>query len=403
MSSLNIDKTDWKIVSLGDLATEVSERVENPSKSRYERFVGLGNFVSGDIKIKSWESTNSLASSAKAFKAGDILFARRNAYLRRASMVDFEGCCSGDAFVLRENLDKVIPGFLPFVMNSTSLWNYANANAAGTMSKRVKWRDLANYEFLLPPKDQQAELAELLWATDTTNNSYIHVLSEFKGAYSALLNQFMINGSYKSKGELVITKCGLLDSRILTVKLKDCISEKPMYGANASSKTKEISEPRYIRITDIDDDGCLIPTNQVSIDTSDYSEYLLKDGDFLFARTGNTVGKTLLFDSSIMDTSVFAGYLIRFRLNPTIMKPKFLFYFTKSLKYEAFKRRIIKTGAQPNINSEEYQSMVLPKFSIKEQGNLIDKLDEISLNIENVKSKIHRSKELQKAIINQIF
>jgi len=40
MSSLNIDKTDWKIVSLGDLATEVSERVENPSKSRYERFVG---------------------------------------------------------------------------------------------------------------------------------------------------------------------------------------------------------------------------------------------------------------------------------------------------------------------------------------------------------------------------
>ena len=156
MSSLNIDKTDWRIVSLGDLATEVSERVENPSKSRYERFVGLGNFVSGDIKIKSWESTNSLASSAKAFKAGDILFARRNAYLRRASMVDFEGCCSGDAFVLRENLDKVIPGFLPFVMNSTGLWNYANANAAGTMSKRVKWRDLANYEFLLPPKDQQA-------------------------------------------------------------------------------------------------------------------------------------------------------------------------------------------------------------------------------------------------------
>ena len=44
MGSLNIDKTDWKIVRLGDLATEVSERVENPSESRYERFVGLGNF-----------------------------------------------------------------------------------------------------------------------------------------------------------------------------------------------------------------------------------------------------------------------------------------------------------------------------------------------------------------------
>ena len=51
-------------------------------------------------------------------------------------------------------------------MNSNSLWDYANSNAAGTMSKRVKWRDLAEYEFLLPPKDQQAQLAKLLWAMD---------------------------------------------------------------------------------------------------------------------------------------------------------------------------------------------------------------------------------------------
>ena len=79
-----------------------SKRVDNPRESEYERFVGLGNFVSGDIKIKTWETTENLDSSAKAFQAGDILFARRNAYLRRASLVDFDGCCSGDALVLRK-------------------------------------------------------------------------------------------------------------------------------------------------------------------------------------------------------------------------------------------------------------------------------------------------------------
>ena len=51
-------------------------------------------------------------------------------------------------------------------MNSNQLWDYANSNAAGTMSKRVKWRDLAEYEFLLPPKEQQGQLAKLLWAMD---------------------------------------------------------------------------------------------------------------------------------------------------------------------------------------------------------------------------------------------
>ena len=49
-------------------------------------------------------------------------------------------------------------------MNSNTLWDFANTNAAGTMSKRMKWRDLAEYELLLPPKQEQAKLAELLWA-----------------------------------------------------------------------------------------------------------------------------------------------------------------------------------------------------------------------------------------------
>jgi len=120
---LELDKSSWILTKLGDLAKNISKRVDNPSESEYDRFVGLENFVSGDIKIKNWVTTENLASAAKAFQAGDILFARRNAYLRRASLVDFDGCCSGDAFVLRENHDEVVPGFLAFLLNSNSLWN----------------------------------------------------------------------------------------------------------------------------------------------------------------------------------------------------------------------------------------------------------------------------------------
>ena len=195
---LNLDKTSWKLTKVGDLAKDISKRVDNPGESEYDRFVGLGNFVSGDIKIKTWETTENLASSAKAFKAGDILFARRNAYLRRASLVDFDGCCSGDAFVLRENHDKIVPGFLAFLMNSNALWDYANSNAAGTMSKRVKWRDLAEYEFLLPPKDQQVQLAKLLWAMDGVVEKEKEVLKELDNTYLTLVDNL-----FSKKGELV--------------------------------------------------------------------------------------------------------------------------------------------------------------------------------------------------------
>jgi restriction endonuclease S subunit len=211
----------------------------------------------------------------------------------------------------------------------------------------------------------------------------------------------MIHGNYKD-GELLQTKCGLLDSRIETMQLKDCLIEKPKYGANAPSKAYEKNSPRYIRITDIDDEGNLSEDDIVSIKSDDYSQYILKHNDFLFARTGNTVGKTLLYDAE-MGASAFAGYLIRFKLNEKILKPKFLFYYTKSLKYESFKQKMIKVGAQPNINSEEYQSMLIPKFSIELQEELVDKLDIVKENIKLVKYKIASSKALQKSLINQIF
>ena len=72
-------------------------------------------------------------------------------------------------------------------MNSNALWDYANSNAAGTMSKRVKWRDLAEYEFLLPPKDQQAKLAELLWAMDEVIESEREVLDKLDIVYERYL------------------------------------------------------------------------------------------------------------------------------------------------------------------------------------------------------------------------
>jgi restriction endonuclease S subunit len=163
---MNINKKNWNFIKLDEILKEISVRIDKPNNSKIEKFVGLNNFISGDIKIKSSISTKKITSSAKQFKSGDILFARRNAYLKRCSYVDFDGCCSGDAFVLRENLDKVLPKFTAFILNSDLLWDYANANAAGTMSKRVKWRDLSQFEILIPSKTEQKKLLKLLNTSD---------------------------------------------------------------------------------------------------------------------------------------------------------------------------------------------------------------------------------------------
>ncbi len=205
---LNIDKSNWVLTKLGEIAFDINDRIDNPSTSGYNRFVGLEHFVSGDLKIKNWGTTENLVSAMKKFKAGDVLFARRNAHLRRASMVDFDGVCSGDAFVLRENHNNIVRGFLAFILNTDTLWDYAIANAAGTMSKRVKWRDLANYEFLFPPKAQQAKIAELLWAADENEERLLKLKEIFLIlSYSLLRDELKkLNGKTRPLSAVLIEK-----------------------------------------------------------------------------------------------------------------------------------------------------------------------------------------------------
>lgn len=167
------DRADWKMVRLEEVCEEVSERVDKPAEAGFERFIGLEHMDSGELMVRRWGSTTDLISSMKLFRKGDTLFARRNAYLRRASMVDFDGLCSGDAIVLREIKGEMAEGFLPLVLNSDRFWTYAIANAAGSMSKRVNVRSLLAYEFALPPLDQQRRIAELLWALDEVLQGYI--------------------------------------------------------------------------------------------------------------------------------------------------------------------------------------------------------------------------------------
>lgn len=162
-----MSKEGWTTVTLGDIAENISVRVDDPSKSGLDRFVGLVHLDSGSVTVSRWDSTDSVTSSMKQFQAGDVLLARRNAHLRRASAVDFEGVCSGDAYVLREKPDVIVPGLLKYILNTNRFWEYAIANADGSMSTRVKWKHLQSYSIILNSKTEQNQNLELLDAVNS--------------------------------------------------------------------------------------------------------------------------------------------------------------------------------------------------------------------------------------------
>jgi len=156
---------------VAEVVEEISERVNDPANSKYDKFVGLEHYVSGDVVIKQYGSTENLESSMKAFRAGDILIARRNVYLRRASVVLFDGVTSGDSIVLRAR-NPILAKLLPFVFNTDGFWDFADKYSDGTMSKRLSPKTLMKYEFDLPNEEEQEKLANILWSLNDTREAY---------------------------------------------------------------------------------------------------------------------------------------------------------------------------------------------------------------------------------------
>ena len=186
-----LTKSNYKEYSIGDLAVEVTDRTDNPQKTGIEKFIGLEDFESGELTIQRFSSTEKLVSAMKLCKQGDVLFARRNAYLKRASLTDFDAVCSGDVIVMRAKEKIILPKFLILIMNTDEFWEFAISNAAGTMSKRVKWRDLAAYSLELPDIKIQEKILEVFNQLEATLTQLKQQKTTLKNLKQKLLNEIL--------------------------------------------------------------------------------------------------------------------------------------------------------------------------------------------------------------------
>lgn len=186
-------------------------------------------------------------------------------------------------------------------------------------------------------------------------------------------------------------------------KLKDVAINCGDYGANAPALPYKTGDVRYIRITDIDDYGHLISEDKASLDETIAQNYLLKDNDILFARTGDTVGKSLLY-KSYMGRAAYAGYLIRFTLDEKQILPEYFDAIAKSDIFEAFKISMKRIGAKPNINSREYGIFRFPMpLNLDEQKGIAKLFTKVDEAIASVQNSIAAAERLKKSLMQNLL
>lgn len=371
-------KSEGVRVRFGDVVREVKEKIDRDNNP-YEYYVAGDHMDSEDLKIRRhgrFDTDDVGPAFVRVFKPGQVLYGSRRTYLKKVCYADFAGITANTTFVLETKDENVLlQQLLPFLMLGDRFSEWSIKHSKGSTNPYILFGDLADYEFDLPSIERQRELANLLWAANDLKESY-------KKAITAT------DEMLKAKFREMFGECR-------KVSLVSVCKGSGEYGIAASADDYDASKGRYIRITDIMDDGSL---NDDVVSPDKYEEkFVLKENDVLFARTGNTVGKTYIHKRG---HATFAGYLIRYVVDQTKMLPDYLFAYTHTDEYYLWVEKTKKIGAQPNINAMQYDGMTLPCPSLALQREFVA----ISERADAAKSALKQSladiEQVMKGLIN---
>ena len=343
----------WPMSCLGEVASLERKSLSPEEIETGTSYLGLEHIECGG-RILGYQRVGAgeLQSNKFIFDPGTLLYGKLRPYLAKICIPDREGCCSTDILPIRPS-QKLNISYLKHVLLSKPYVDKANSLCSGANLPRISPSSLLGIEIPLPPLEEQRRIAAILDQAKNVENL----------AARQLLNLDELACSFFQKAIADARQQGSLNEQ----RLGDISLVAGQYGATCSSAPYDANLPRYVRITDVQDNGLLSP-DMVSPagPSAAWSSLGLDPGDLLFARSGATVGKSYMHTSEDGDC-VFAGYLIRFRLDPSIAIPEFVYSFTRTEAYRSWIANTQRVVAQPNINAKQYASLTIPLPPLSDQ------------------------------------
>ncbi|HOH23272.1 MAG TPA: restriction endonuclease subunit S [Bacteroidales bacterium] len=287
-------------------------------------------------------------------------------------------------------------------INKEFLYNFLLMNEnkikgnEGAVFNSINKTQIENIPTPLPPLSEQRRIVSILdkcfSAIERSRNNAEQNLKNAKEIFESYLNKVFIsstdsktkhkNWEEKKLGEIAEIEYGFTD------------------------KAKVKGDFRYIRITDIDNEGLLSDREKVYINSNvEAQNFILNNNDLLMARTGATFAKVLLYEEK--EPSIFASYLIRIKFNIKV-ENKLYWYFSKSPNYWKQANSLSSGAAQPQFNGNALKQIVFtfPK-SKDEQRQVVKELDTLRIETQKLESiyqkKILLLEELKKSILQKAF
>ena len=381
-------KPGWKVWRFDQIATNVNVRIDNPSESGMEHYVGLEHLDPDSLRIRRWGSPDDVEATKLCFKSGDIIFGRRRAYQRKLGVAEFDGICSAHAMVLRAKPEVVLPEFLPFFMQSDLFMSRAVEISVGSLSPTINWKTMAVQEFALPPMKEQRTIVELLEQFDAQTECYC----------DALIASSRLRAS--------IGHTEFIESRLPAVSLgqlceKNGIQIGP-FGAQLHSYDYVMDGIPVVMPADMTNGNVVLDriARVSEAKATDLQQHKIRQGDILLPRRGE-------LDRRAWVSETENGWLcgtgsIRIRVAKGII-PKGVYYaLSLPATINWLKANAVGT-TMPNLNSKIVSSIPI-KLPCPERINaVVTALDDLDSSERALMKRQQTASRLRTTILNRLF
>lgn len=388
--SLNLDKSNWKRVAFGDVIDSITDRIDEPSKAGVARYVGLEHLDPGVMTVQRWDSPDKVQAQKLRFQRGDVIFGRRRAYQKKVALAEFEGICSAHALVLRGR-SFIDSAFLPVFLSSNEFLDRAIEISVGSLSPTVNWRDLKVQKFVLPPLDEQKQIADLLWAVERHTRGLKAQQSTALATMRHLLRErFAANTGDTAKiNDLAAAVVGGVWGSPEDEDEVNVLALGPRVYANGATR--------------LSTDGS--PTRSIS--RKQAATRLVKSGDIILERSGGSpdqpVGRVVIADGD-PPACIPTDFQRLVRPDSNLVEPLFLFWKLRSDWFDGATRDYSKrTTNIANLSVPAYLDRTIRVPSRAEQLRLVADADAIERALSGIATELATTKRLRASLLTETF
>ena len=353
-----------------DIAFNITEK-RMPVPEDKELYIGLEHLDTGCLWVTRWGSPVDIKGQKLVMHKGDLLFGRRNTYLRRAAIAPHDGLFSAHGMIFRPKTDVITAEFFPYFISSNYFMEAAIRISVGSLSPTVNWKQLKELEFDIPEIEDQSKYAELFSAIDRSREAYKTLITKTD---ELVKSQFIeLFGTHENTNYPVKTLEELCEP------IKDGTHQTPTYTDDKENgflflSSKDVTS-KYV---DWDHPMYIPPELHEQL----YKRIAPRKGDILLAKNGTT-GIAAIVDRDVVFDIYVSLALLRFLPGCNVK------YMWAAINMPETKKQFdsrLKGIGVPNLHLGEIKKarIVVPPIAAQDQFAIfLEQSDKSKFNVSN--------------------